>query len=79
MLLHVGQTFGDHEALEKGIEQLEKLENCELWVRDSRTVDAAVKRARRKQINPKLKYAEVTYHCVYGGRNPSERSKIHNQ
>merc|ERR1712002_1104283 len=45
----------------------------------SRTVVAAAKRARRKSLNPALKYAELTYSCVFGGRRPSDQTKTHNQ
>ena len=80
-LLHIGKTFSNYDDLRKEIDNFEKVEDIELWVRDSRTVNAASKRARRKILNPSLVYAELTYACVFGGRKPSDRNKekIHSQ
>jgi len=80
-LLHIGKSFSNYDDLRKEIDNFEKTEDIELWVRDSRTVNAASKRARRKILNPALVYAELTYACVFGGRKPSDRNKerIHSQ
>ena len=78
-MLKVGCKFLTFDDLSKCLEQFQKTQNVQLWVRDSRTVTAAAKRARRKSLNPNLKYAELTYSCVFGGRRPSDQSKIHNQ
>ncbi|KAK8377107.1 hypothetical protein O3P69_013632 [Scylla paramamosain] len=78
-MLKVGSKFYTFDELSSRLEEFQDLEQVQLWVRDSRTVVAAAKRARRKSLNPALKYAELTYSCVFGGRRPSDQTKIHNQ
>ncbi|XP_042226438.1 putative mediator of RNA polymerase II transcription subunit 12 [Homarus americanus] len=78
-MLKVGSKFYTFDELSRRLEEFQELEQVQLWVRDSRTVVAAAKRARRKSLNPALKYAELTYSCVFGGRRPSDQTKIHNQ
>ncbi|KAF2355671.1 hypothetical protein FHG87_013575 [Trinorchestia longiramus] len=78
-MLRVGSQFDTFDELSQRLEEFQKVERVQLWVRDSRTVTAAAKRARRKSLNPALKYAELTYSCVFGGRRPSDTTKIHNQ
>lgn len=78
-MLKVGSKFYTFEELSRCLEEFQKGEQVQLWVRDSRTVIAAAKRARRKSLNPALKYAELTYSCVFGGRRPSDQTKTHNQ
>ncbi|ROT83720.1 hypothetical protein C7M84_023093 [Penaeus vannamei] len=78
-MLKVGSKFYTFDELSRRLEEFQELEQVQLWVRDSRTVVAAAKRARRKSLNPALKYAELTYSCVFGGRRPSDQTKTHNQ
>ena len=78
-MLKVGSKFYTFDELSKRLEEFQQIEQVQLWVRDSRTVVAAAKRARRKSLNPALKYAELTYSCVFGGRRPSDQTKAHNQ
>lgn len=78
-MLKVGSKFYTFDELSKRLEEFQQVEKVQLWVRDSRTVVAAAKRARRKSLNPALKYAELTYSCVFGGRRPSDQTKTHNQ
>jgi len=78
-MLKVGSKFYTFDELSRRLEDFQELEQVQLWVRDSRTVVAAAKRARRKSLNPALKYAELTYSCVFGGRRPSDQTKTHNQ
>jgi len=78
-MLRVGSKFYTFDELSRRLEEFQEVEQVQLWVRDSRTVVAAAKRARRKSLNPALKYAELTYSCVFGGRRPSDQTKTHNQ
>ncbi|KAB7496221.1 PHD finger protein 20-like protein 1 [Armadillidium nasatum] len=78
-MLKVGSKFYTFDDLSRRLEEFQQIEQVQLWVRDSRTVVAAAKRARRKSLNPALKYAELTYSCVFGGRRPSDQTKTHNQ
>lgn len=78
-MLKVGSKFYTFDDLSKHLEEFQQSEQVQLWVRDSRTVVAAAKRARRKSLNPALKYAELTYSCVFGGRRASDQTKSYNQ
>ena len=74
MDLCVGKSFSDYKALKEAIDQHERLQNCEVWIRNSRRIGKprAGKRIK-KQIKPELIYYEITYRCVFGG---SSKSKI---
>ena len=41
----------------------------ELSVRRSRTIEAASKRAPKKQFKKELKYSELDYACIHGGKS----------
>ena len=66
-LLKVGDEYNSYEELEKVIKALEKVQNINFWIRDSRSITAA-KRRINITIRPVLKYYEVKYACIKGGR-----------
>ena len=43
--------------------------------RDSRSIEAALKRNTKKQLKPDLKYAEITYCCIHGRKKYKPTSK----
>ena len=51
---------GDHFSYQNA-------ENGQFYRRDSRSVDKAQPRFE-KRLNPKIKYYEVKYHCINGGK-----------
>ena len=71
----VGEKFDTLSDLEKKIENYEQTNCVKLWKRDSRKIESAVK---KKSISAdkvpsveeqeKLKYYEVQYACLHGGR-----------
>ena len=65
--LKVGDEYNSYEQLEKAIKALEKLQNINFWIRDSRSITAA-KRRINFIIRPVLKYYEVKYACIKGDR-----------
>ena len=65
--LKVGDQYNSYEELEKAIKVLEKVQNINFWIRDSRSITAA-KRRVNITISPVLKYYEVKYACIKGGR-----------
>ena len=65
--LHIGQKFEDFAAFEIAIMRYQNAENVQFYRRDSRSVDKAQPRLENK-LNPKIKYYEVKYHCINGGK-----------
>ena len=65
--LHIGQKFEDFAAFESAIMRYQNAENVQFYRRDSRSVDKAQPRLEKK-LNPKIKYYEVMYHCINGGK-----------
>ena len=63
----VGESFETFEKLERKIKEYEQARSVQLWRRDSRTVDAARRRVDRP-INSRLKYYEIVYACINGGK-----------
>ena len=65
--LHIGQKFEDFAAFESAIMRYQNAENVQFYRRDSRSVEKAQPRLEKK-LNPKIKYYEVKYHCINGGK-----------
>ena len=65
--LHKGQKFEDFAAFESFFMRYQNAENVQFYRRDSRSVDKAQPRLEKK-LNTKIKYYEVKYHCIYGGK-----------
>lgn len=70
----VGQIFPSYEALESQIQNYEQVHFVQLWKRDTRTVQAAQKRMSRP-LNDRIKYYEITYCCIHGGKNFKARGE----
>ena len=66
--LKVGDKYSSYEELEQAVKALEKVQNINFWKRDSRSIEAA-KRRVDICISPALKYYEVKYACIKGGRS----------
>ena len=65
--LAVGESFESFEELKLKVKQYEEKHFVQFWIRDSRTVDSAQKRLTKK-LNEKIKYYEVVFCCVHGGK-----------
>lgn len=71
MALSIGTKFYSFDELHRAVKQFEE-ENCvNLYRKDSRTIEAAVKRCPKRVFNSSLKYAEVHYACVRNGKYKS--------
>ena len=79
-ILHIGQKFENFQAFESAIERYQNAESFQFYKRDSRSVEKAQVRISYK-LNERLKYYEVTFRCIHGGKNfqvsrdRSERTK----
>lgn len=71
----VGATFSSHDGLLAAIQQYEDSNYVQFWVNSSRTISAAKKKkGLTREVDPALKYAEIEYVCVHGGRKFVSRS-----
>ena len=68
----IREKFRSISELKDKVEDFEKANFVQLYIRQSRSVKVAVKQARKKQFNEELidKYsqAEIEYSCFHGGR-----------
>ena len=63
----VGDSFRSFSELEEKLQIFKAKKYIELWRRDARTIKAVQNRINRA-INPSLKYYELKYCCIHGGR-----------
>ena len=66
--LAVGCEFSDFHRLSAAIENFEQTNFVQFYKRDSRRIEADVRRNTRKTYNTAIEYANITYACVHGGR-----------
>ena len=75
----VGQHFTSVEQLDKTKENYEKQNFCQLWKRDVRTLEAAMKRVPKRvaMANKSLRYYSMKLSCKFGGKEckPRENAK----
>ena len=71
-IISVDDEFSSYEEVEEKIQHLQDTEKFKLWKRDSRTIAAAIKRMPKRVFNPEVKYNELLYCCVYGGRETKD-------
>ena len=69
VLFTIGEKFSDFSELKYKIADFEKANFVQLYIRRSRSIEAAAKRAPRKQFNSELKYSEIEYSCIHGGKS----------
>lgn len=70
----IGEIFNSVEEFEKKMEAYKKQAFVEFYRRDSRTIAAARKRVDRP-LKAELKYFDLKYCCVHGGRAFKPRGK----
>ncbi|XP_012563113.2 uncharacterized protein LOC105847849 [Hydra vulgaris] len=73
--MNVGCVFNSFNELKQAIKEYERSCFISLYVRDSRTIDLAIKKGLKRYINKELKYYYLTYYCYHGGRQFKSRSK----
>ncbi|GFN90037.1 Zinc finger swim domain-containing protein 1 [Plakobranchus ocellatus] len=73
----VGQEFSSFQSLENAIDAYSKSAAVQLYKRSSRTIKNALQRCPKKVINEALRYSEIDYACVHGGRSYKSTSKGH--
>ncbi|KAH9525618.1 hypothetical protein Btru_001869 [Bulinus truncatus] len=71
-IINVDDEFASYDEVEHKIQELQDKEKFKLWKRDSRTIAAAIKRMPKRIFSPDVKYNELLYCCVYGGREKKD-------
>ena len=62
------EKFNSFEEVQRWIDDYQRQNYVQLYISDSRTIAAAQKRLPKRQLKTELKYYQVTYACVHGGR-----------
>ena len=73
--ISVGEKFASCADLKEKVAGFKRINFVELWIRDSRTIDSAIKRKTisaekfsSTDAKARLKYYEIRYACIHGGR-----------
>jgi len=66
---HVGEKFPSHTALEDKIDRYQSANSVQLYRRNSRTLAVGRRRCPKKNFNDDIKYIEVSYACIHGGKD----------
>ena len=61
----LGEHFASYDDLRGKMKKYEEDNFVKLWIRDSRTIEAA---RVKKRFNPGIKFYEIRYACKHGGR-----------
>ena len=75
LTIEVGSVFDSFSALEEEISRFQKNNIVQFYVRDSRKIEAAKRRALNKKFNENLVYSEIVYCCIHGGKAFKSESK----
>ena len=71
---HKSEEFKSFELLQEKIVLYEKQKFVKLWIRDSRSISAYQGRVKTP-LSEAIKYYELTYACVHGGKKFKPRGK----
>lgn len=63
-----GQEFCSFEELSQSVKRWEENKFVTLYTRSSRSIEAARRRAPNRTFLDRLKFSELDYACVHGGR-----------
>lgn len=70
-----GREFSSFEELSHGISEYEKRFFVNLYIRSSRSIESAKRRAPNKVFSEDLKFSELDFSCKEGGRKIVSKSK----
>ena len=63
----VGETFLSFVEVEGKLKEYEKVNFVQFWKREARTIEAAKMRIDR-YMKPELKYYQLKFCCIHGGK-----------
>jgi len=72
--IEIGNKFSSYEELESKIRLYELCTNTEFYKRDSRTILSARKRGIKREIKSELKFYQLRYSCINGGKKHNSKS-----
>jgi zinc finger SWIM domain-containing protein 3 len=61
MAIAVGAAFPAYS-------ELEQEHSVQYYKRDSRSIEAALRRAPNREFSEAIKYSELVYSCIHGGK-----------
>ena len=64
----IGDRFNTFEELECKLKLYENATSTKFWMRDCRTVNAAARKRTTRPLSDFIKYYQVSYRCIHGGR-----------
>ncbi|XP_069775813.1 zinc finger SWIM domain-containing protein 1-like isoform X2 [Narcine bancroftii] len=64
----VGAEFSSYSELHREYRRYQKDCAVQMWTRHSRTIEAQRRRAPKRPMNDALKFAEIDYACIHGGK-----------
>ena len=73
--INVGDVFASYSQVEEAISAYEQHHFLQLYRRDSRSITAYEKRVTKRVSNRELRYSEVQFRCIRGGKKFASRSK----
>ncbi|GCB65425.1 zinc finger SWIM domain-containing protein 1-like [Scyliorhinus torazame] len=68
MGFQVGAEFSSYSDLHREFRRYQRAYAVQLWTRHSRTIEAQRRRAPKRPMNDALKFAEIDYACIHGGK-----------
>ena len=71
----VNAKFSSFKELEDEIDKYQRDHYVQLYKRDSRTIEAAMRRAPNKKFKSEIKYSELVYCFIHGGKKFKSESK----
>ena len=74
-VFEIGQTFNSFDECENELQKLKEENFVDLYRHDARTIEASIKRLPKKVLSENIKYSEMQYCCVHGGRLQKERKR----
>ena len=71
----VGSKYNSYEVLHEAIQKYQKQNFVQLYKKDSHTVQVAARRSPKRHFNEAIKYSEITFSCIHGGKKYISKSK----
>ena len=71
----VNAKFSSFEELEGEIDKYQRDNYVQFYRRDSRTIETAMRRAPNRNFKSEIRYSELVYCCIHGGKKFKSESK----
>ena len=71
----VGDKFDTFVEVQEKMHKYEKEQFAQFYTRDSRTLEAALRRAPHRKFKEEIEYSELVFSCIHGGKKFKSHSK----